>query len=236
MNRKLNLILMVFSTATLLGCATVEKTFEPKAETNEEPVLQGLWRVEDIDQGGVIDYAMVTLEFLENSRIAGSTGCNRYTANLDSDEGFVVTQAGSTKRACPPAIAAQEQRFLSALNDAARYQFEAATWLIIYDALDQPRLKLIEIGQAQHAEHPIMDQSLTTKTNFQCAKLGSVTLRFLGPETVELVVGQTVAALQRTPAASGAKYTTTNMMFWNHGSEAVLRMDDADYRCEQVLP
>jgi membrane-bound inhibitor of C-type lysozyme len=132
-----------------------------------------------------------------------------------------VSKASSTKRACPPAIADQEQRFLSALNDAASYQFEAATWLIIYDALDLPRLKLIEIKQEQHAENPKMVESPTT-VNYQCAKLGSVTLGYLGPETVDIAVGQTEATLQRIPAASGTKYTSAEMMFWNHGSEALL--------------
>lgn len=236
MNVTEKLVWMVFLITTLSACATVEKTFEPRAETKEELVFKGLWRVEDIDQGGVIDYAMVTLEFVENGRIAGSTGCNRYTANLDTDDGFVVSKASSTKRACPPAIAKQEQRFLLALNDATSYQFEAATWLNIYDTLGQSRLKLIEIEQELLAENPKMDQSETAKANFQCEKLGSVKFRFLGPETIEITVGQRVATLQRKTAASGAKYTSADMMFWNHGSEALLRLDDVDYPCEQILP
>ena len=229
------LILMVIFGTALMGCTSEKKTTEQKAVSIAEQPLKGLWRVEDIDQGGVIDNSMVTIEFVENNRIAGSTGCNRYNASLATDDGFVVSKASSTRRACPPAISDQEQRFLAALNNAVSYQIEDATWLIIYDALSQPRLKLIEIESVLSAENPKIDQS-TTKSMFQCAQLGSVTFRFLGPETIEVVVGKRMATLQRTPAASGTKYTSKDMMFWNQGSEALLSLDGVEYICKKDLP
>lgn len=113
---------------------------------DETHSLSGTWRVEDIDQGGVTDNSMLTIQFAEQDRIAGSTGCNQYHAMLNShDHAFEVSKAVTTRRACVPAISHQEQRFLAALNDAARYEIEQDTWLIIYDKNDKKRLKLIQI-------------------------------------------------------------------------------------------
>ncbi len=134
--------LPVFVALALAGCATESNRVMTEPE---QPVLAGSWLVEDIDQGGVIDFAQVTMQFDEPGRIAGSTGCNRYSGSLVTDDKtFVASKVASTRRACAPAVAGQEQRFLAALNDAVRYEIESDTWLLVYDAADRPRLKLTQ--------------------------------------------------------------------------------------------
>lgn len=142
MTRIRNFFILVAIGLAVAGCVASKKhTSSAEAAAS---ALTGVWRVEDIDQGGVIDYALVSVQFEENNRIAGSTGCNRYNGHLDTaGETFVVSQVASTRRACAPAVANQEQRFLAALQDTVRFDFETKPWLFIYDAAGKPRLKLI---------------------------------------------------------------------------------------------
>ncbi|MDO6562086.1 META domain-containing protein [Amphritea sp. 1_MG-2023] len=135
--------LMLMLASVLTGCVT--KT--PLSDTTVKGVkLSGDWQIEMIDQGGIIDNSLITLQFTETNRIAGSTGCNRYVAAVDTrNNAFRVSQAGVTRRACLTALAKQEQRFLAALDDAVAYKMTAATGLIIYDQQHHPRLKLIQI-------------------------------------------------------------------------------------------
>ena len=105
-----------------------------------------VWRVEDIDEGGIIDDSMVTMQLDDDDRIAGSTGCNRYFGGVTIDGGRISASAvGSTRRACAPALMDQEQRFLEALDSVVRFEVDSDTWLLLFDADGRQRLKLIEI-------------------------------------------------------------------------------------------
>ncbi len=218
----------------MAGCASEKASPEARADSVK---LTGAWRVEDIDQGGVIDGAMVTLQFEEQDRIAGSTGCNRYTGAVDTAKNrFVVSKAGSTRRACVPAVAKQEQRFLAALNDATRYEIESETWLVIYDGSSKQRLKLIQMAPRPGPQNSKPDQSLAQTVTFRCENAGSIGIRFLGPETIEVSTEGRVAVLQRLRSASGAEYAGENMRFWNKGNEALFSMDGREYHCTKESP
>ena len=77
------MLFFVMFSSTLVACASHNQKNETVSKT---PTLTGTWQVEDIDQGGVIDNAMVTIEFLEDGRISGSTGCNRFSGSLKTEE------------------------------------------------------------------------------------------------------------------------------------------------------
>ena len=146
----------IFSIFLLLAIGSVFLGCTPKADSpgikSELQMLTGSWQVEDIDQGGVIDFAMVTLQFEDENRISGSTGCNWFNGTINTSNGaFITSQVASTRRACAPAISEQEQRYLSALNDAVRYNIVDNTWLVVYDASDKPRLKLIQIERQSNS-------------------------------------------------------------------------------------
>ena len=57
--------------------------------------------------------------------MAGSTGCNRYSApySVDGDE-LQLDAAVSTRMACPPALDALERSYLAALERVERWQVE----------------------------------------------------------------------------------------------------------------
>lgn len=218
----------------VIGC-TFEKGFsEVKAETL---LLSGEWHVEDIDQRGVIDRAMVTMQFEVDDRIAGSTGCNRYNGMLESANGaFVVSKTITTRMACVQAVADQEQRFLNALNDAVRYEIEADKWLVIYDAADHPRLKAIQMQPRIQQQDMIMDGASSQTTTYQCDNRGKVTTRFLGPETIEITLAHRTLILQARRSASGAQYTGEDVTFWNKGDEALLIESGVKSHCTRQAP
>jgi len=221
-------IFILFITAiTIMGCDVENDSTEIAADA---ATLAGAWRVEDIDQGGVIDNSMVTMLFEEKSRIAGSTGCNQYTGSvMVENKSFQVATVASTRRACVPAIAKQEQRFLEAINEAVRYEIESNTWLLIFDASNKQRLKAIQLEPAPNRFQ--QDASLAQVSHFDCGNAGEVGIRFLGPETIELSVVDRVAVLERSRSASGVQYVGDMLTFWNKGKEAILTLDKREYLC-----
>ncbi|WP_438863980.1 META domain-containing protein [Neptunicella sp.] len=233
MYRRLMLFLFICISSVLAGCAS-----DPVTQDNADVTsLTGTWRVEDINQTGVTDYAMLTMQFSEQGRVSGSTGCNRYNASLQTDNGnFVVANTISTRRACVPAIANQEQRFLAALNEAATYQLKQQTWLIIYDGSGQPRLTLTQMQAASESAKLIADKPLANRKMFRCEQLGEVGVRFLGPETVELSINGQMNVLQRDPEASVAQYTNRMMSFWKQGNQAQLNLNQQHYQCHLIQP
>ncbi len=93
--------------------------------------LTGTWVVEDIARRGIIDASRMTLEFDEPGRIAGSAGCNRYTATLAMDDGLSIGPIAATRRMCPEALMTQEQRFLDALSSVNRYEVDETGALLL---------------------------------------------------------------------------------------------------------
>lgn len=77
------------------------------------------WIVEDIGGAGIIDRSRVTIEFLDDNRIAGRASCNRYTGSYElRGDGIEVGPVVATRMACAPALMTQEQRFLDILQTA----------------------------------------------------------------------------------------------------------------------
>jgi heat shock protein HslJ len=55
---------------------------------------------------------------VNGQRVSGSTGCNRFTAELNEDaRGFSLSKIASTKMACTPQRMELENDFLYELND-----------------------------------------------------------------------------------------------------------------------
>ncbi len=99
------------------------------------------WLLEDLAGRGVLDHARTTLGFPEAGRIAGSGGCNRYTASaaLDGDR-LTVDRLAATRRACVAAVMDQETRYLRALERATRIE-RADPFLLVHVAEMEKPLK-----------------------------------------------------------------------------------------------
>jgi len=79
-----------------------------------------------------------------------------------------------------------------------------------------------------------LDQAMTTYHTFDCGDAGPVRMRFVGPETIELVVNDGALILTQERSASGAKYVGDDAVFWNKGEEAMLDVGDARYTCARL--
>lgn len=82
------------------------------------------WVVEDLNGGGVIDFTRATLNF-DGQTVSGSTSCNSYKASYEIRNGLLyVGLLATTRKACPPAIMAQEQKFISILSSPLSMQLD----------------------------------------------------------------------------------------------------------------
>ena len=103
----------------LAGCALADAPGEP-------PELYGAWLAEDIDGGGVIDYAQTTLELSPQGPAVGSTGCNRYSGPVEiKGDRISFGMIVATQRGCVEALMNQEMKFLRALERAQTFRILA---------------------------------------------------------------------------------------------------------------
>jgi membrane-bound inhibitor of C-type lysozyme len=108
---------------------------------------------------------------------------------------------------------------------------------------DLPLLRLlvllvtvVSVGGCSRHESPPggdrpLDQALKRSVDFICDLNGTISVRFLGPETVELSSSGETQVLNRMPAASGARYVGGQTEFWNKGDEVMLVFGDARDSC-----
>ena len=85
-----------------------------------------------------------------NGRVDGSTGCNRYFGNYTGAADNQLTPGpgfGTTRMACPPAIARQEQRYLALLSIMAYWQRHDDT-LRLLNGDREPVLEFVAAGPA----------------------------------------------------------------------------------------
>jgi heat shock protein HslJ len=91
-------------------------------------ILDVNWIAEDINSGGVIDYAQTTLLINADGSASGSGGCNRFTTKATiAGSKITFKPAAATRMMCARAVMDQEQKFLSALERARSYTLEADT-------------------------------------------------------------------------------------------------------------
>jgi heat shock protein HslJ len=116
----------------IAGCASVDPQVQEakRLVRGEEPVIAGtleggVWLVEDVNGGGVIDNARLDASFADG-KVSGRSGCNRYNGGWQQDGATIkVGPLMSTRMACAPALMTLEQKFLAALEAATLVSFDA---------------------------------------------------------------------------------------------------------------
>lgn len=115
--------------ALAAGCAKVD----PPAGA-ASPALDGVWQVEDVDFGGVIDRAMLRLEFAAAGRVSGRAGCNNFTGPLAYENGLArFGPLAVTEKLCAPALMNLEAKMLHRLQQPLRASFDDTGALILAD-------------------------------------------------------------------------------------------------------
>lgn len=130
--KHLGIVLSCISLGLLSACANVippcsAKISPPSSELrntrweltrwNLPPNSYGEVRARQIPQGEASNPIQMTFD-ANGQRVSGSTGCNRFTAELNEDSrGFSLSKIASTKMACAPQRMELENDFLYELND-----------------------------------------------------------------------------------------------------------------------
>jgi heat shock protein HslJ len=126
-------LLLAFS---LTACTASEQILERDSVKNTQSLEATSWWVEDIDGKGVIDNSHTTIEFGEDGKVSGDTGCNRYFGSYETTEkegaamGITFGPLAGTRRACAPALMNQESDFYRSM--ASVRQWEIADTGLLY--------------------------------------------------------------------------------------------------------
>ncbi|MDH1728890.1 META domain-containing protein [Pseudomonas chengduensis] len=115
--------------ATLVGCASDA----PQLETERS------YQVEWIGERPLIDRSHLTVTFAADGRAHGHAGCNHWFAGYTlKDDAVRFETPGSTRKMCAPSLMEQEQRFLAALAEVQRWDFNDIGQLQLWPATGKP--------------------------------------------------------------------------------------------------
>jgi heat shock protein HslJ/uncharacterized membrane protein len=94
-----------------------------------------MWTVVAIEGRAVDGDADASIVFDLDGRIAGSTGCNRFTGSYTlTGEGLTVGPLAATRMACPPPRMAVESEFLAFMERVQRFDIDEIGELTLLDA------------------------------------------------------------------------------------------------------
>ncbi len=115
--------------AALGGCASDA----PQLETERS------YRVEWIGERPLIDRSHLSVTFAADGRAHGHAGCNHWFAGYRlQGDALSFERPGSTRKLCAPALMEQEQRFLDAIGQVQRWDFNAIGQLQLWPATGKP--------------------------------------------------------------------------------------------------
>lgn len=124
---------------TLKNCLQVRETLTENVVASPSPLADTSWRLVSWgeEETKPLESSEITLEFTED-RLAGSSGCNRYTSGYTvSDQVLNVSLIASTRMACSPEIMQQEFTYLKHLQAAVSHKIDEQGQLIITYQIDQ---------------------------------------------------------------------------------------------------
>lgn len=131
------------------GGATSVPPVAPEPPAPPARLAGTAWLAEDIDGKGVADGAQSTIEFVDDRRVAGSLGCNRYTGSYSADAtGMRFGQLASTRRMCPEALMQQEARFSAALGATRGFRIDRSGAMTLLDVDGRTRARLVPLGRS----------------------------------------------------------------------------------------
>ncbi len=99
--------------------------FSANSYSQQVNSLVGNWEVITIGELTITEKNKPTLTFLEDGKIAGSTGCNKYNAIFEqSNQAVEISRVVSTRRACAQdSVMMQEIAFLNAIRTVSQLEY-----------------------------------------------------------------------------------------------------------------
>ncbi len=122
----------------------------PETAVSEPRALTGtIWNVTTLNEQPPLPTTTLSAEFSEDGQVAGSAGCNNFSATYEVDGDnitFNMSPAAMTMMACPQPIMNQETEYLTALETAVTYNINAAE-LTLFDADGNPMVIFEAVSQ-----------------------------------------------------------------------------------------
>ncbi|WP_050525349.1 META domain-containing protein [Pseudorhodobacter aquimaris] len=101
-------------------------------KTPQTADITGSWEVTKVDGVDVPGTVVVTMN-LEEDRVSGSSGCNRYSGGYSmSGNNLTFGPAAMTRMACPPPGMETEVRFGRALDEVTRFDLSSGGDLLLF--------------------------------------------------------------------------------------------------------
>lgn len=161
------------------------------------------WVVEEIAGRGVIDDARATLVFGPD-RLSGNTSCNRYFADYQVDGPKLrIGNAGTTRRACAPAVMDQERRLLDMFSRVEGYRIEGS---------------MLVLSTPTGATLMARSASGAGQTSYRCADGSIVEASYPTTDTARILYDGGVIDMTIAVSASGARYVGGGWEWWTKGT------------------
>ncbi len=97
------------------------------------------WKLDNLCGVRVLGGVQATLSFPGPGSAVGNASCNRFFATVKQEgESISFSRLGSTRMACEESVSEQESKYLSALENAQRFQLENESLLIFVKGQDKP--------------------------------------------------------------------------------------------------
>mgnify|MGYP001825485761 CR=1 FL=1 len=94
-------------------------------------------------------------------------------------------------------------------------------------------ISFFALAQSKDNQSTPLDLPVEGGVDFFCSGGEKAAMGFLGPETIALDFMGEEHVLPRERAASGAKYSSDGITFWNKGDMAMIEIDGVKYSCER---
>jgi heat shock protein HslJ len=136
----------------LAACVSTESAMPGETAGAPANVVGSEWQLRELGGVKAIPSPEATLAFLDGTRASGSGTCNRFTATYElSGNSIKFGPIASTRRACPPEIAGQEERYFASLQNAERIASGGPDLLIFSKGADKP-LRFTRAATAKPAQ------------------------------------------------------------------------------------
>ncbi|RIK45616.1 MAG: hypothetical protein DCC58_05905 [Chloroflexi bacterium] len=139
---------------------------------SNSPDLVGTnWGLDELGGADALAGVSVTMRLTDDGQISGSSGCNRFTGTWQggSNRALTIGPVASTLMACSDPVDAQEQAFLAALENTARYR------------IDDDELYLLDGSGAVLAEFEVLQTARLTRTNWEVVMFNAGQQALVGP-------------------------------------------------------
>jgi heat shock protein HslJ len=187
---------------------------------------EGRWLVTAI-AGNANAGPTTTFELAADGAVAGKGGCNSYfgSATIDGDA-ISFGPLGATQMACAPELMDREAAFFAALESVVAWR-AAEDQLVLLDAAGAEAVRLRAMNETAAIAIDVPDTSGAAQrlaVRYDCGGV-AVEVEYIDAGDVSLAtlaIGDAFVVASRVLAASGARYSGGQYVWWNKGDEATL--------------